>query len=114
MLKRLFLRKSKEILDEVESAESQLKKAEEKISKLKSTDKFTLLREEIVKLIRDSNYFSGEIVRSLCYGVSFSGCKTYEQQEKLNDILKNINECLNEMKILTKESKNAISQGKES
>lgn len=110
MLKRLFLRKSKEILDEVISAETLLKDAEDRIAKLKSIDKFTLLREEMLNLIRNSNYISRDIYRELYCNTGFAAKK----QSELDNTLTEINECLNEMENLTKEKCNAISQGKES
>lgn len=110
MLKRLFLRKSKEILDEVKSAENILKEAEDRIAKLKSTDKFTLLREEMVSLIRNSNYISRDIYRELYLNTGNASKK----QDELDNNLILINECLNEMENLTKETRNAIGQRKES
>lgn len=106
MLKRLFLRKSQEILNEVQSAENMLKTAEERIEKLKSTSKFSLLRQEIIQLIQDSNYLSQNIMKHLNNHYNqWNGAS--EEQMKLNKVLTEINHCLNEMETLTKENQDA-------
>ena len=92
MLKRLFLSKSKEILNQVESAETILKSAEKQIDKLKYGNKFHLLRAEIINLIQNSNMFYMQINNGCSYaknGIEIS--KTYQQ----------INECLDEMEKLS-------------
>jgi predicted nucleic acid-binding Zn-ribbon protein len=96
MLKRLFLQKSKDAILQVESAENILKSAQDRIDKLKNSNSFNLLREEIVKLIQESNYLSRDIYSSLVMQTGLA----MNQKDKLGEILKQIDECLNEMEKL--------------
>jgi hypothetical protein len=107
MLKRLFIRKSKEILNQVESAEQVIKSAQESIDKLKKDDRFSLLREEILRLIYHSPHFSYQ------YQMRMAQRFTGISHSDYSDVIKQINECLDEMEGLIKEKDNASSERKE-
>lgn len=100
MIDRLLLRKSKAILQKVESAEQVLKDAEQKLNELKRQDKFKLVREEIIDLIRQSN----SLTNSMAHSVHFGTFHTAEGQRKdFDDVLKEIDHCLDSMEQLAKE-----------
>lgn len=99
MFRKLFLRKSKEALSQVETAEKILEAAQQKINDLKSTDKFTLLREEMIRLIKQSNELTYDMQRSM-----YINCgDAVEISYKRDNVLSEINQCLDEMEGLAKE-----------
>jgi len=94
MLKRLFLRESKEILKQVENAESILESAQKKMDALKSGDSFTLIKKELIELINEFGSSHRTCAFNSHMGLYFENHKEIEQQHK---ITQNIYECLNEL-----------------
>ncbi len=101
MLKRLFLKKSKEILNEVEAAENIIKECTNKIEKFYDDNIFNLIREEMIRLIARSNFLSADIRMSAIY----NNGDYSEKNTELQKVMKEINECLNEIDSICKDKK---------
>lgn len=98
MLKKLFLRRSKEILNEVETAESTLKSAQEKIDKLKTKDSFKLIKCELVSLINQHGYLR----YNHGFHQSFGSGSLLINNDREREITREIEECLVELELMVK------------
>lgn len=94
MLRKIFLGKVNEAIIKTDEAEIALNIAVKKIEEIISRSNFSLLREELIYNVRESNYISNKIGRH--YGLTDS---LVDEQFKirLDEALNNIQECLDEM-----------------
>lgn len=97
MLKKIFLKKAKEAAEKVDQAECAFNLAVKKIEELKSRSDFSLLREELIKNIYESNHLSNRI--GIGYGRP-NGYRDEESMRELDEVLQEIQECLDEMEKL--------------